>query len=142
MQAPLPPLHKRTALKQRGASAVEFALLLPLLVLMLDGMLEFGLILHNQSVLTSASYLAARAGIAQDSPKLSATQIAAIATNYCTGRLVSWGNGSAPTVTVVQSGLSSYPNPLQVTVHFTFTGLLGFVQANPVLTASTVMYNE
>jgi Flp pilus assembly protein TadG len=142
MQAPLPPLHKRTALKQRGASAVEFALLLPLLVLMLDGVLEFGLILHNQSVLTSASYVAARAGIAQDSPKLSATQITAVATNYCTGRLVSWGTDSAPTVTVVQSGLPSYPNPLQVTVHYTVKGLLGFVQANPVLTASTVMYNE
>ena len=66
---------------QRGASAIEMALLLPLLVLMLDGVLELGLMLHNQSVLTSASSIAARAGITNSAPKLSATQITAIATS-------------------------------------------------------------
>jgi len=133
---------KRTAKAQRGASAVEMALLLPLLVLMLEGVLEFGSILHNQSVLTHAAYVAARAGVAKDLPKLSTTQIAAIASNYCAGRLMSWRTDSAPTVTVVQHAFASYPNPLQVTVRYSFTGLLGFFQINPVLSATTVMYNE
>jgi Flp pilus assembly protein TadG len=103
---------KRPALTQRGASAVEMALLLPLLVLMLDGVLEFGLILHNQSVLTSAANLAARAGIVQNTPKLDTTQIAAIASNYCSDSLISLGTTQAPTVTVVQAADPVYPYPL------------------------------
>jgi Flp pilus assembly protein TadG len=141
------PFLKRQAKPQRGASAVELALLLPLLLLMLDGVLEFGLILHNQSVLTSAANAAARAGIVQASPKLSETQIAAIATNYCTDRLMAWGTPNAPTVSVVQSVDASYPNPLRVTVRYTVKGLivggvLAAFQSNPVLSATTVMDNE
>jgi len=132
---------------QRGASAVEMALLLPLLVLMLDGVLEFGLILHNQSVLTSAANVAARAGIVQASPRLSNAQITTIATNYCSDRLMSWGPPDIPIVTVDQAANSSYPYPLQVTVRYTVKGLflgglLAAFQSNPVLSATTVMYNE
>jgi Flp pilus assembly protein TadG len=138
---------KRRFLTQRGASAVEMALLLPLLVLMLDGVLEFGLILHNQSVLTSAASLAARAGIVQNTPKLNTTQIAAIASNYCIDSLISLGTTQGPTVTVVQAADPSYPNPLQVTVAYNFKGLfvggmLAALQINPTLSATTVMYNE
>jgi len=138
---------ERRDLTQRGASAVEMALLLPLLVLMLDGVLEFGLILNNQSVLTSAASLAARAGIVQNTPKLNTTQIAAIASNYCIDNLISLGTTQAPTVTVVQAADPSYPNPLQVTVTYNFKGLfvggmLSALQNNPVLSATTVMYNE
>jgi Flp pilus assembly protein TadG len=133
---------KRPALRQRGASAVEMALLLPLLVLMLDGVLEFGLILHNQSVLTSAASLAARAGIVQNTPKLDTTQIAAIAKNYCADSLISLGTTQVSAVTVVQAADPVYPYPLQVTVHFTFNGLLAVLRTNPVLSATTVMYNE
>jgi Flp pilus assembly protein TadG len=132
---------------QRGASVIEMALLLPLLVLMLDGVLELGLMLHNQSVLTSASSIAARAGITNSAPKLSATQITAIATSYCNDRLISLGNTPSPTVTVMQSPDPNYPNPLQVRVQYTFKGLIvgGLIaafQSSPVLTATTVMYNE
>lgn len=123
------------------------ALLLPLLVLMLDGVLEFGLILHNQSVLTSAANVAARAGIVQASPKLTNAQISATATRYCADRLMSWGTPDVPTVTVVQAADPVYPNPLQVTVNYTVKGLfvgsvLAAFQSNPVLSATTVMYNE
>jgi Flp pilus assembly protein TadG len=132
---------------QCGASAVEMALLLPLLVLMLDGVLEFGLILHNQSVLTSAASTAARAGIVQGTAKLNTTQIAALASNYCNDSLISMSSTTAATVTVVQATDTSYPNPLQVTVNYTFKGLfVGGLQAafqtNPMLSATTVMYNE
>ena len=137
-----PNIFKRRARAQRGASAVEMALLLPLLVLMLDGVLEFGLILHNQSVLTSAVHLAARAGIVQGSQKLNDTQIAAIASNYCIDSLISLGTTSPPIVTVLQATDPIFPHPLQVTVHYTFNGLLATFTTNPVLSATTVMYNE
>lgn len=138
---------KLRTLAQRGASAVEMALMLPLLVLMLDGVLEFGLILHNQSVITSAASFAARAGVVQNTPKLDATQIAAIASAYCADGLVSLGTATTASVTVVQAADRIYPNPLQVTVTYSFKGLfvggmLAALQTNPVLSATTVMYNE
>jgi hypothetical protein len=132
---------------QRGASAIELALLLPLLLLMLDGVLEFGLILHNQSVLTSATSLAARAGIAQGTPKLSNAQIAALAVNATQDALISLTLTSAPTVTVLQALDPTYLTPLQVSASYTFKGLLiggllGVFQVNPTLNVTTVMYNE
>jgi Flp pilus assembly protein TadG len=132
---------------QRGASAIELALLLPLLLLMLDGVLEFGLILHNQSVLTSATSLAARAGIAQGTPKLSNAQIAAVAVNATQDALISLTLTSAPTVTVLQALDPTYLTPLQVSASYTFKGLLiggllGVFQVNPTLNVTTVMYNE
>ncbi len=48
---------------QKGASAVEFALILPLLMLILWGIIEFGLLLYNKQVITNASREGARAGI-------------------------------------------------------------------------------
>lgn len=48
---------------QSGAAAVEFALVLLPLMALIFGVLEFGLYLFNQQVITNASREAARAGI-------------------------------------------------------------------------------
>jgi hypothetical protein len=48
---------------ESGAAAVEFALLLPVLMLILFGIIEFGLALHQQAILTNASREGARLGI-------------------------------------------------------------------------------
>lgn len=48
---------------QLGAAAIEFALILPLLMLVVFGTIEFGLLLFNQHVVTNASREGARAGI-------------------------------------------------------------------------------
>jgi len=138
---------KRKRRTQQGASAVEMAMVLPLLFLMVDGVMELGLILHNQSVLSSATSVAARAGIAQGGTKLNPVQIAALASNYCLDNLISPMPTSAAAIFVVQSPDSSYQTPLQVTAQYKFSGLLvgavlGAFQANPVLSATTVMYNE
>ncbi len=57
-------LHKKLR-SESGASAVEFALLLPVLMMILFGIIEFGLALHRQAILTNASREGARAGIVQ-----------------------------------------------------------------------------
>jgi Flp pilus assembly protein TadG len=133
--------------RQAGASAIELALLLPLLLLMLDGVLEFGLVLHNQSVLTSATSMAARAGMAQGNPKLTNAEITAIAVNASQDALISLHATNAPTVNVVQASDPTYLTPLQVSASYTFKGLLiggllGVFQINPTLSVTTVMYNE
>jgi Flp pilus assembly protein TadG len=133
--------------QQRGASAIELALLLPVLLLMLDGVLELGLVMHNQSVLTSATSMAARAGMAQGKPKLTNAEITAIAVNASQDALISLHPTIAPTVTVEQALDPTYLTPLQVSASYTFKGLLiggllGVFQVNPTLSVTTVMYNE
>ncbi len=133
--------------RQRGSAAIEMALLLPILILMVVGVVEFGLLMHNQSVVTSASSVAARAGMAQGSPKLSNTQIAKIASDYCTGNLMAFSSAPNVSVDVLQASEPVFQKPLQVTVQFTYQGLLvgtflSALQMNPQLIATTVMYNE
>ena len=55
-----------TRLNERGASAVEFALLLPVLMLILFGIIEFGMVMYSREVLTNAISEGARAGIDQN----------------------------------------------------------------------------
>ena len=148
MRYPKQRLSQYLNAMQRGSAAVEMALLLPILILMIDGVIEFGLILHNESVLASASSVAARAGIAQGNPKLEPSEIAQIAIDYCQSNLISITNTSViPTVEVVQATDPMFQKPLHVTVHFSYHGLLvgsvlSALQINPELSATSVMYNE
>ena len=48
---------------QRGASAVEFAIVLPVLLLLLFGTIEFGVLFFNKAVITNASREGARRGV-------------------------------------------------------------------------------
>jgi Flp pilus assembly protein TadG len=84
---------------QKGSSAVEFALILPLLTLVIFGIIEFGLLLYNQQVITNASREGARAGIivgldrsANEHETVSRTT----ASNYCSNHLVTFSGNSSP----------------------------------------------
>ena len=48
---------------QRGAAAVEFAIVLPLLLVFIFGIIEFGCLLYNKAVITNASREGARYSI-------------------------------------------------------------------------------
>ncbi|ABA88992.1 Flp pilus minor pilin TadE [Syntrophotalea carbinolica DSM 2380] len=48
---------------QKGAAIVEFAVILPLLLLIVFGIVEFGFIFYNQAILTNASREGARRAI-------------------------------------------------------------------------------
>jgi len=84
---------KSIMLTQHGAAAVEFALLLPFLAVLVFGIIEFGLLLYNQQVITNASREGARAAIVghcpgvagMDESKIRKTdaQISQIVTDYC-----------------------------------------------------------
>ena len=57
-------MKKKIIIKdQRGAAVVEFAIVLPLLVLMVIGICEFGLLWYNSQVIINASREGARAAI-------------------------------------------------------------------------------
>jgi hypothetical protein len=67
-----------------GAVAVEFALCLPMLVTLFAGLIDFGLALYFQEVITNASREAARAGIIMSKPRPTEGEITNVALTYLT----------------------------------------------------------
>ena len=116
---------------QHGGALIEFAIVLPLLALLVGGLVDFGILYYDKQVLTNASREGARAGIVYnvdtDGNKIivNESDIQAIVQTYCDNkRLWSFGGSSLPVTTA--PGVSSlvYPNDLTVTVTFTYTFVL------------------
>ncbi len=135
---------------RRGQALVEFAILLPLLLLLLIGIVEFGLLLYNQQVITNASREGARYGIVSRTPRRSIGEIAAVVTAYSSDHLVTFGAGT-PT-TDVQPDPSVLPGPvfgddLRVEVAFPYEfyvlpQFIGELTGVTDLRATTVMKYE
>ena len=99
---------KRLIDNQRGASAVEFALVLPVLVIMVFGIIEFGIVFYNKAVITNACREAARAAIVYRSPVLDETgmetEIKKVIATYLE-------DPEDPTRTILIPGDTPVPNP-------------------------------
>ena len=129
---------------QKGASAVEFAIVLPVLVLLIFGCIEFGLLLYNKQVITNASREGARAGIVSQSPRVTEEAIRGIVISYCGNNLVTFGDkATALSVNATAAG-TSFGDDLTVLVKYKYDFLvlsnLGF--APKVLNSQTVMKME
>ncbi len=129
---------------QKGTATVEFGLLLPLLILIVSGIIEFGVALYDKAVITNASREGARAGIVLRVPAVSPAEIATRVTNYTGNTLLTLG---APSVVTVEFPVQSNPAHLAVRVNYTFNGLalgrlLSAIQSPLVLTSTTVMVRE
>lgn len=116
---------------QKGASLVEFALILSLLLIITFGIIEFGLLMYNQQVITNASREGARAGIVASSPRLSISQIDSIVQNYCGNYLVTFDNSNSPPATQVPNynANAAFGDDLevQVTYNYSFLVLPNFI---------------
>lgn len=85
-------LHNRSTHSQRGATAVEFAVIFPLLILLLFGMIEFGLYLFNRQVITNACREGARYGVVALPTRRTNTEIRTTILNYSSQYLVTFGS--------------------------------------------------
>ncbi len=131
--------------RTEGGAAVEFAIILPLLLLIIFSTIEFSLALYDKAVITNAAREAARAGVVVRTTRLTNTQIETVAKNYVADRLISFDAG-APSVVVNNGGGVSGAN-LTVTVNYTFTGLgvgplLSAMTGPVVLSSTATMINE
>lgn len=134
---------RRLADSAAGASAVEFALVLPVLLLLILGMVEFGTLFYRQAIVSWSSREAARLGIVQAIPKPTAGEVKAMATSVLTQA----GLGAAPvTITVTGAG-GAFGTDLTVLVEspyrFQFVpALVPGMPASVMLRGRTVMRNE
>ncbi len=84
---------KRLCWNQRGVTIIEFAIILPVLVAIIFGIIEFSLILYDNAMLTNASREGARAAVLFQYPdRMSCEDIEETVDNYCKEHLVSFGN--------------------------------------------------
>jgi Flp pilus assembly protein TadG len=136
---------KRIHSPRNGQSLVEFALVLPLLVALTIGMLEFGIFLYNQQMITNASREGARRGIVSRTervPITGADSIQSVVENYCADHLVTFGTATPPRVIV--SGYDAnalFGADLTVRVEYDYRFIL-FSSATTTMVAQTVMKYE
>jgi len=132
---------------QNGAVLVEFALILPMLLLFIFGTIEFSLLLFNQHMITNASREGARAGVIQRNPRVSDETIRAVVNDYAQQNLVTFGNKTFPPAVIDPDGDrtgSPFGTELSVSVlfdyDFLFLSHLGF--GSKTLRARAVMRME
>ena len=77
---------------QKGATAVEFAIVFSLLIALIFGIIEFGLVMFNRQVIVNAAREGARAGIIARPVRLSNDEIKAVVLNYGAQHLVTFGD--------------------------------------------------
>jgi Flp pilus assembly protein TadG len=101
---------------RRGATVVEFAVVAPVLVLLIFGTIEFGRMVMVQQVLTNAAREGARIGILDDA---TVSGVQTTVNTYLTGAAV---NSAHATVTVTPNPLSGagYGDAVTVTVSIPF----------------------
>ena len=109
--------------RQEGQSLVEFAIVAPVLLLLLLGIVEFGLILYNQHVITNASREGARFGIVVEIPRRTEAEIQGVVDAYCADHLVTFGSGGIPSTSVTYAG-QFFGDDLTVEVTFPYDFLV------------------
>jgi hypothetical protein len=92
---------------QKGASAVEFAIVLPLLVVFLFGIIEFSVLFFDKAVITNASREGARYGIVYTpAPRIPIVKtgdrdgIETKVVDYAKDHLITFGSANDPVVKV------------------------------------------
>jgi len=110
---------------QRGTAAVEFAIILPLLIIIVFGIIEFGTLLYDKAVITNASREGARAGIVAQVPRVADAAIQTIVTSYCNNNLISYAS-SPPVlgITTTADPSAAFGQDLTVTVIYPYTFLV------------------
>jgi hypothetical protein len=134
-----------------GATAIEFAIILPLLILVLFGIIEFSLVLFNKHIITNASREGARAGIVsrgtvrfQDTGptiEIDTVDVKAVVDSYLANHLITFGDTDrrdilveiwnadgefAPFLDIVDldDRQTSFEDPLKVTVTYDYEFLV------------------
>ena len=108
---------------QSGASAVEFAIVLPILVLLVFGIIEFSVAFYDKAMITNASREGARAGIVFRVPPVTDDEITNVVNTHLGSSLITFGGPTTANTTVTRNGYNP-GDELKVSVNYTYTFLL------------------
>lgn len=136
-----------------GGLMIEFALILPVFLILAMGTIEGSLIMYNKSIITHAARIGARSGVVLKSPTLTISQTSDLAMTsalaYANNNLISLGSSVTSPTAIVDIGSTtiSFGTPVKVTVSYTYSGLylksiLGFANDGVLLQSSAIMYHE
>lgn len=142
-------MKNRKRIKHNGSAMMEFALVLPMLLLLVFGIIEFGTALYDKAVITNASREGARKGVIFKTPAVTDEEIKTTIANACAGRLITFGDPVDPEVDIQPppGTTRTAGTPLSVTVTYNFTGLMlgdliSAMSGTKTLTATTTMVIE
>lgn len=111
---------------ERGMAMIEFALLLPVVMLLTFGAITFTVGLYNKAIMTYASRQAVRAW-AVTKPILTRDNVQQIAGSFCQNQVISFGTTAATCVPLaVGPDLPAPGDVLTVSVTLNFTGIYIF----------------
>ena len=109
---------------ERGASVVEFGIVLPILLVLLFGVIEFGFLFYDKAMLTNAAREGARAGIVSRSPRLTEGEICTIVEDYCENMLISFDDSVDLNIEAPTPASPLFGDDLTVEVNYPYTFLL------------------
>jgi Flp pilus assembly protein TadG len=147
-------LFKKNRMPSRGIAAVEFGLILPVLLLVLFGIVNFGLLFYDQSIITNAAREGARWASINSSAaagsgctnSISARPVdpCQVAYGYAHNRLVSFNAVKSPIVSFSAAEGHGTGAPQTVTVRFEYKGIGWFFGDKELKTfsATSVMLHE
>lgn len=129
-------IHRDLVRRRRsGVVAVEFALILPILLLILVGVIDFSLMLYNQAMLTNAAREGARWGVVTSnyawasgctstSRPATPTSPCEVANKYAGIGMVTFGAPGAASTTATSSNGANPGATVSVTTSYGFSGLV------------------
>lgn len=114
-----------------GQAIVEFALVLPIMLAFLLGIMEFGVLFYNKAMVTNASREGARAGMIFHADQnnhyvpVSDTTIQNAVSNYLDGKIINFSGTPAISTEILRQGTSprydSSGGSVEVRVSYTHT---------------------
>lgn len=133
--------------QRKGMAIVEFAIIAPLLITILLGIVDASIFLYNQHVITNASREAARLAIVKypDGTTTPDADINSMIENYTNNFLISFGPIAVTPPDIDppygERAVAAFGTPVTVKFDFTYKSIF-IPQFNTTLTHSTTMLKE
>jgi len=119
-------MTKTTLQSQYGGTAVELAFVIPILVLLIFGIIEFSLLIYNKTMITNAAREGARYGVVwapEENLRMTQSNIQLVVENFLGNRLISFNPDNTDAIAVVTNGACGdfdVYEPLTVTVTYPY----------------------
>jgi Flp pilus assembly protein TadG len=135
-------IRKRTRWRDdRGAAAVEFALVLPILILLLFGIIEFARAWNVRQTLTDAAREGARVAVVNNQIVPAGTLVTRV--DSVVQAAARRAGLDLTRLQVTMDGISNGDVAAEVRLEYEYTPLLGLVLAGPItMRTASVMRNE